>query len=212
MGHIVLLGDSVFDNAAYTGPEPDVITHLRSVLPPRWKATLCAVDGATTTGLLSQVRCVPADATHLIVSVGGNDALSNIDLLSLSTRSTAEALTLFGRRVATFEQSYRRGLAPVLALRKPLTVCTIYNGDLPDREQAALARVALMLFNDTIFRVACEHRLTAIDLRLICSEAEDYANPIEPSGQGGLKIATAVARAIGAIPAPTQPAKIWGLC
>ena len=195
MGHIVLLGDSVFDNAAYTGSEPDVITHLRSVLPQSWRATLCAVDGATTTGLPSQVRCVPGDATHLVVSIGGNDALGNIDLLSSPVRSTADALRLFGQRIGAFEQSYRRGLAPVLALRKPVTLCTIYNGDLPDREQAALARVALMMFNDTILRVAFEHRLASIDLRLICSEREDYANPIEPSGCGGRKIAIAIARA-----------------
>lgn len=195
MGHIVLLGDSVFDNAAYTGSEPDVITHLRSVLPADWKATLCAIDGATTTGLPSQVRAVPADATHLFVSVGGNDALGNIDLLSTPVRSTAEALRLFGQRIAAFEQSYRRGLLPVLALRKPVIVCTIYNGDLPDREQAALARVALMMFNDTILRTAFEHRLQAIDLRVICSDPGDYANPIEPSGTGGRKIALAIARA-----------------
>jgi GDSL-like Lipase/Acylhydrolase family len=197
MGHIVLLGDSVFDNAAYTGSEPDVITHLRAVLPSGWKATLCAVDGATTTALPSQIRCVAPDATHLFVSIGGNDALGNIDLLSTPVRSTADALHLFERRVAVFEQSYRRGLAPVLTLRKRVTLCTIYNGDLPDREQAVLARVALMMFNDTILRIALEHRLPAIDLRLICCEREDYANPIEPSGRGGRKIALAIARAAG---------------
>ena len=195
MGHIVLLGDSVFDNGAYTGSEPDVLTHLRSVLPESWRATMCAVDGATTSSLASQVRSIPADATHLFVSIGGNDALGNIDLLSTPVRSTAEALRLFGERVAAFEQGYRRGLVPVLALRKPVTVSTIYNGDLPDREQAALARVALMMFNDTILRIAFEHRLPAIDLRLICCEREDYANPIEPSGPGGRKIALAIARA-----------------
>ena len=195
MGHIVLLGDSVFDNAAYTGSEPDVVAHLRALLPSGWKATLCAVDGATTNGLPSQIRCVPPDATHLFVSIGGNDALGNIDMLATPVRSTADALHLFGQRVAAFEQSYRRGLVPVVALRKPVTLCTIYNGDLPDREQAALARVALMMFNDTILRIALEHRLPAIDLRLICCEREDYANPIEPSGRGGRKIALAIARA-----------------
>jgi hypothetical protein len=195
MGHIVLLGDSVFDNAAYTGAEPDVVTHLRAVLPSGWRATLCAVDGATTTALPSQVRGVPGDATHLFVSIGGNDALGNIDLLSTPVRSTADVLNLFEQRVAAFEQSYRRALAPVLALRKVVTLCTIYNGDLPDREQAALARVALMMFNDTILRIAFEHRLPAIDLRVICCDREDYANPIEPSGRGGRKIALAIARA-----------------
>ena len=32
-----------------------------------------------------------------------------------------------------------------------------------------------------------------IDLRLVCCEAADYANPIEPSGSGGRKIAKAIA-------------------
>ena len=30
MGHIVLLGDLVFDNAAYVPDQPDVVTQLRS--------------------------------------------------------------------------------------------------------------------------------------------------------------------------------------
>ena len=199
MGHIVLLGDSVFDNAAYTGSEPDVITHLRSVMPAEWQATLCAVDGATTSDLPAQVRRIPRQATHLFVSIGGNDALRNYDLLEMPVRSTAEALRLFGGRIAAFEASYRRGIAPLLALGKAVTLCTIYNGALRDREEAAIARVALMLFNDTIVRIGNEQGVATLDLRLICCTPEDYANPIEPSGAGGRKIALAIANA--AIPA-----------
>jgi len=35
-----------------------------------------------------------------------------------------------------------------------------------------------------------------VELRLVCSEPADYANPIEPSVRGGAKIARAVARAV----------------
>ncbi len=198
--HIVLLGDSIFDNGAYTGREPDVIAHLREVLPRSWQATLLAVDGATTRGLPSQAERVPKDATHLAVSVGGNDALGNIDLLSAPARSTADALALFGARVDEFEAQYRKSLAAVVRLERPLTLCTIYNGALPDPQEAARARIALMLFNDVIVRAAFACGATLVDLRLVCSERSDYANPIEPSGQGGLKIARALARAAGAIP------------
>jgi hypothetical protein len=198
--HIVLLGDSIFDNGAYTGSEPDVITHLRDSLPASWQATLVAVDGATARAMPPQVERVPGDATHLAVSVGGNDALGNIDLLSAPSRSTADALALFGARVSEFEAQYRNALAPVVRLDRPLTLCTIYNGALPDEREAARARVALMLFNDVIVRVAFELKASLVDLRLVCSEPADYANPIEPSGQGGRKIARAVARAAGAIP------------
>jgi hypothetical protein len=195
--HIILLGDSIFDNRAYTGREPDVITHLRGILPPDRRATLLAVDGATTRSMASQVSRIPDDATHLVVSVGGNDALGNIDLLHAPARLSSDPLGMLGERLRTFEENYRAALTPVLHRALPTTVCTIYNGALEDPGQAARARLALMLFNDVILRAAIEHRLTAIELRLVCDQAEDYANPIEPSGRGGLKIARAVLRATG---------------
>jgi hypothetical protein len=54
-----------------------------------------------------------------------------------------------------------------------------------------------MMFNDVILRCAFERQLPIIDLRFVCSEKSDYANPIEPSGSGGLKIAKAVAGWLG---------------
>ena len=87
-GHVALLGDSIFDNRAYTGAEPDVIAHLRSLLPPDWRASLFAVDGATISDLAAQLPLVSADVTHLVISVGGNDALLNIDLLGRRVSST----------------------------------------------------------------------------------------------------------------------------
>lgn len=190
--HIALLGDSTFDNSSYTAGEPDVVTHLRTVLPAGSRATLCAMDGATTRTLSDQLRNVPADCDHVVLSVGGNDALGEADLLALPVASTTEALYLFGGRVETFEGRYRAAVGRTLALRRPLTLCTIYNGNMTDPEPAYVARIALSLFNDAILRVAFAHGLDVIDLRAVCSEPSDYANPIEPSGTGGRKIAQAV--------------------
>jgi hypothetical protein len=53
-------------------------------------------------------------------------------------------------------------------------------------------QVGLALFNDRITRAAFSRGLPLIDLRLICNEEGDYANPIEPSVQGGAKIAAAI--------------------
>lgn len=194
-GHIALLGDSIFDNRTYTGGEPDVVTHLSSLLPPGFRATLLAVDGTTSRALVRQLDGVTPDVTHVVVSVGGNDALSNLDILDLPVRSTREALLMFGERVSAFEGAYRAAIAAVLALGRPTTLCTIYNGNLGPRE-APPARVALMLFNDVIVRAAHELELGLVDLRLVCTEPSDYANPIEPSGAGGLKIARALAGAL----------------
>jgi hypothetical protein len=207
--HIALLGDSIFDNSSYTGGEPDVVTHLRAVLPAGARATLLALDGATTASITEQVRRIPADATHLVVSIGGNDALGYLDLLDARATSTADALRLFGQAVDRFEADYRSAMRPVIDRGLPVTICTIYNGAFEDPNHAARARVALMLFNDVILRVAFEHHASVIDLRLVCSERADYANPIEPSAVGGMKIAGAIARATGAAPAGGHSACSW---
>jgi hypothetical protein len=198
-GHVALIGDSIFDNAAYTRGDPDVTSHLRTLLPDGWQATLLAVDGATVADVPRQLARLPDSVTHIVMSAGGNDALMNSDLLDAPCRTSADTLRLFSERLKPFESAYRQVLAAVTETGRRTTVCTIYNGDL-EPEQARTARVALMTFNDVILRTAFEYRVDVIELRLICTDRADYANPIEPSGPGGLKIARAIARALGVTP------------
>lgn len=195
-GHIVLLGDSIFDNGAYIGGRPDVVGHLRALLPAGVSASLLAVDGATTAGIPAQLKSVPADVTHAVVSIGGNDALRNSDILNMRVSSTQQALRIFAERVEQFEHDYARAIAAVTRKLSRVTVCTIYNGNLPS-DQATAARIGLMMFNDAILRVAFAPRLDVIDLRSVCTEPFHYANPIEPSDSGGAKIARAIAGALG---------------
>jgi hypothetical protein len=158
MPHVVLLGDSIFDNAAYVAGGPDVIRQLRPKLPEGWRATLLAVDGAVTSGVPNQLARLPSDASHLAISVGGNDALRHSGLLA--------------------------------------AVCTIYDPRFPDTLQRRLAATALSTFNDRITRAAFSRGLPLIDLRLLCNEDRDFANPIEPSVQGGDKLSGAIARLV----------------
>ncbi|MCU1386192.1 MAG: GDSL-lilke lipase/acylhydrolase family protein [Acidobacteria bacterium] len=204
----MLLGDSIFDNRRYTAGEPDVVTHLQRLLPAPWRATLAAVDGATTARLAEQLARVPADASHLVISIGGNDAVQNSDLLTLRVASSAEALQACGERVLAFERRYRQAIEGALKLGYRTAVCTVYNGAL-GADVAAAARVGLTLFNDAILRTAADLRIDVLELRHVCTEPADYANPIEPSGRGGLKIAAAIGRMVGALPAPAPPAQLW---
>jgi lysophospholipase L1-like esterase len=194
MRHVVLLGDSIFDNAAYVPGGPDVIRQLRERLSAGWRATLAAVDGAVARDVAAQLRRLPEDATHLVVSAGGNDALSNLDVLSRPARSSADGIWLLGEVSATFERTYREMLGAVLSRGLPTTLCTIYDPRFPDAREQRLAQTGLMVFNDVILRVAFERGLPVLDLRLICDEDADYANPIEPSVRGGAKIADSIAR------------------
>ncbi|MDB5557736.1 MAG: lipase, partial [Enterovirga sp.] len=157
-----------------------------------WQATLRAVDGATTASVPAQLARLPADATHLVLSVGGNDALGYSGVLGRPARSVAEALELLGEVSRRFEAEYRAMLKGVLARGLPTAICTIYNPNYPDPVRQRVTVAALAFMNDPIVRIAAETALPLIDLRLICTEPADYANPIEPSSRGGEKIAAAI--------------------
>jgi ABC-type dipeptide/oligopeptide/nickel transport system permease subunit len=64
MKHIVLLGDSVFDNAAYVAGGPDVIQQVRERLPAGWRATLRAVDGSVIGSVERQLHLLPPKPSH----------------------------------------------------------------------------------------------------------------------------------------------------
>jgi lysophospholipase L1-like esterase len=196
MNHIVLLGDSVFDNAVYINGGIEVIAHLRHQIPTAWKATLRAVDGSTIENIHNQILDLPSDTTHLMISVGGNDALQMADLLEAKARSAAEALNLLANASEEFERRYNNMLNAVLPLNIPTAICTIYYPRFPEPIIQRLAVTALSVFNDVIIREAFRAGLPLLDLRLICNRDEDYANPIEPSEGGGRKIAEAMVRLI----------------
>ncbi|MFL6707370.1 MAG: SGNH/GDSL hydrolase family protein, partial [Massilia sp.] len=157
-----------------------------------WTASLLARDGATTAGLAAQLAKLPATASHLALSIGGNDALQRQGLLQAKAGSVAEGIDILGDAVGQFESAYRKAIEACPAHRLPLVVCTIYNGNFSDAAYRKIVRSAVALFNDAIIRTAIEHKLKVIDLRAVCAKPEDYANAIEPSSTGAAKIARAM--------------------
>ena len=201
VGHVVLLGDSVFDNAAYVAGAPDVVRQVRRRLPAGFEATLAAVDGDTTRDVHQQLSRVPDDATHLVVSVGGNDALGSSDFLGAPARSTAEALSGLADLGDRFERDYLAMLTGVLAHGLPTAICTVYYPRFADGALQKVAVAGLTVFNDCIVRAAFAHGLPLLDLRLICTEEGDYANQIEPSSRGGEKTSPTIAEFVEQDPA-----------
>ena len=189
--HVVLLGDSIFDNGAYVRGGPDVVKQLRAILPPGGRATLLAVDGAVTADVRAQLARLPPDATDIVLSAGGNDALGHLHLLQRHARHGGEALSWFAAAVVPFAAEYRALLATLAGAGPRVIACTIYEGNLePSLREPA--RAALGIFNDVIQRLARAARVPVIELRDVCTDAADYANPIEPSVQGGAKIAAVI--------------------
>ncbi|MEJ2727378.1 MAG: SGNH/GDSL hydrolase family protein [Deltaproteobacteria bacterium] len=193
MNHAILLGDSIFDNAVYVPGKPPVIEQLRESLPGGWKATLLAVDGDVTADVQHQVRRLPDDATHLIVSSGGNDALRHVSILNQSAGSVAEVLEHFTSIRTSFQKTYHQMIQVLKGLKKNLAVCTVYDC-VPGYE--IISMTALSMFNEIILREAFIAKVPVIDLRLICSDSSDYSeiSSIEPSAAGGEKIVRAIVR------------------
>jgi lysophospholipase L1-like esterase len=189
--HLVLLGDSTIDNQNYTKGELSVEGHLRrSTLAGT--ITRLATDGHTTSHIPEQLEHLPDDATHLVLSVGGNDALMNINILERPALDVWDAVRSISDIINVFKKNYRKCLDEVLSHSLPTVVCTIYNGAFESVQEQKVMTTMARLFNDVIIQCANDSDCPVIDLRTICTEREDYFNPIEPSAIGGEKIAKAI--------------------
>ena len=209
MSHLVLLGDSIFDNGAYVDGAPAVIDQVHSLLPKGWKATLLAVDGNVTLDVREQIKCIPVDATHLVISMGGNDALGQLPQLHLPTPyPMMQSLRLLTDIQLNFAKDYAEILRVAGALGIPMTCCTIYD-QVPGLTQEL--RTALSIFNDVIFRECIRLQVPVLDLRFVCTEATDYSviSPIEPSTLGGQKIASCIAGILAGFELETKKCPIY---
>ena len=209
MKHIILAGDSIFDNSAYiNNTELDVAAQVKSVMGKNDRVTLLAVDGDVTSGVKTQLERLPEDATHLIISAGGNDALGILHELTEPTNNIGEGFYKFYDMRSQFEHKYSSMLNSAMSHGIPTTVCTVYDpcfnhGDLQRVEDYMWYGIsankmqkttvtALPIFNDIITRQAAMAGVPVMDLRLIFNSDSDYANPIEPSPKGGEKMASVI--------------------
>jgi lysophospholipase L1-like esterase len=190
--NLILLGDSTLDNGAYVPRGQDVEHQLGSRLLPGWSATLRAQDGAVLADVDGQLARIPPEATHILISAGGNDALHAAGILQQPVSSVTEALSRLAAVGAQFGEAYNHMLVGAMATGLPLAISTIYDAQLPDPVVRRSAATALTVLNDVILRQAAIRRLPVLDLRTLFDEPTDFANAIEPSAEGGAKIAQGI--------------------
>ncbi|MCS5622869.1 MAG: SGNH/GDSL hydrolase family protein [Candidatus Marinimicrobia bacterium] len=202
--HIVLAGDSIFDNGSYVPGQPDVAQQLRNQLGEDSNVTLLAIDGDVTKDVHNQLTQLPEDTSHLFISVGGNDALGQLHIFTDPVSSVGEGFLKFSRVQTTFQQEYKAMLENALSLNIPTTICTIYKPCFyhPDMSRVGsyvgngvsntdlqnVSVTALAAFNDVILQEAVTTGIPLMDLRVMYDNVADYANPIEPSTIGGRKM------------------------
>lgn len=194
MNNVVLIGDSIFDNATYVPEKQAVIDHLKKMLPVGTTVTILAIDGSITSQVIPQLERLPSGASHIFVSSGGNDALrAKFQIFDADTGlGVISVLQDLATYVSEFRKQYHRLMNEIGELSLPTSVCTIYDS-IPSLEDAH--KTALSAFNDVIVQEAATKGFLIIDLRQVCIDEDDYSamSPIEPSGKGGKKIADRIA-------------------
>ena len=195
MNHLVLMGDSIIDNASYVPGEPCVTDQVRARLSNDWQVTQLATDGDRVQETLSQLQHLPAGVTHIVISAGGNDALHAWEELYQEVESVIAALEILNGLQARFLPHYHQLLTQAVNTGAKVVVCSIYD-HIPMLEPHV--RLAIAIYNDVITREAYRFGLPVIDLRVLCEQKADYSalSEIEPSAQGGSKIAAAVVRCL----------------
>lgn len=191
---VVLLGDSILDNRPYTAPDPDTTEHLRHLLGEGWSVDLLAQDGAMMRDMPHQLEQASGRSGTAVLSIGGNDLIEHVNLLTRS--APAGAAAVFEELLAISDDFGRRyeAIARAVAARFDRTVlCTIYEVQLEPPLMARLARVPLGVLNDRIIRTAARLGLDVLELRGVCREPSDFVLQIEPSASGAAKIASAIA-------------------
>jgi len=153
-----------------------------------------AADGARiATVLEKQIAAIPADATHIVMSVGGNDGLVYRSMLgSQAVTTVGEALLHLGRVQAEFDAAYTAAVKSLTARGLPVLLVVPHNPQFADETEASGARTGLALLTDAIYRAAALHSCSVMDLRLMLTDKGDWANPLELSSQGGFKLAAKV--------------------
>lgn len=197
--HLVLLGDSILDNAPYTRPAPDTTALLRQSIGARWTVELIALDGARMGDVAEQLVRIDRPATA-VLSIGGNDCTKHIGMLSRPATSSAAVIGELLTIAEDFGRQYEAVVDATIPVVSRLILCTIYDVRLEPPGIGRLARVPIALLNDRIIRAAAARGLEVIELRQVCTEDADFTLEIEPSAQGAGKIARAIAAVVEAPP------------
>ncbi len=181
---IFCVGDSMLNNAHYVGAGESVLDCLQMLGSKNCNYVMLAKDGARLSDVFQQIDTLTASATGsdscmMVVSVGGNDILSEakpVSQASLVDAETLEYFQIFLKLVKSIHVRFDR--------KMQIFVLNLYYPGSKKR------------FHDRIRQWNAwldEHALTAgytvIHTDSVMTEADDICYKIEPSPQGGEKIA-----------------------
>lgn len=188
--HLVLLGDALQNIELGEGhPEDALVPRPRNP----WKLTVLQAPEILRK---SQVRAIPAQASHIGICVDGGWAIETSGLLQGDAQSVRGTLDALASAADEFESIFARLIAAAKETGLPTIICTLVPARYVDRVQERAAATALAIFNDRILRRAFAARLSIVELRLVCDEDSDYASETLLSHAGVRKVANVARSAL----------------
>ena len=194
---LTLLGDSVIDNNPYVhGKDKPVTSHLMEMLPD-WSIDKRAIDGSLIDDVINFQTERLNKSAPIVLSAGGNNLLKSSDIIQDQTEMTFNQAMLILKPIT---DSFKRDYELLLNhLNNPSLCFTIYNPAFNHYDETGFmspyqeaCEVTVNIFNDIIQRQVKKKGFDILELRELFTEKNDYANSIEPSHQGGRKIASSV--------------------
>jgi len=179
---VILMGDSVLNNANYVPAGNSVYDYLKKKLN---KVINLAKDGATINDLYTQLDKIPVDLnntdTYIFISAGGND------ILNKRTELTTNEI----RRLFDTYMDFLKALRVKLASTK-INIINLY---LPTNPRFQSYKTSIDQWNELINQYSDKigEMYNVVDLHSLLTTPEDFVYDIEPSESASNKIANLIA-------------------
>lgn len=205
--HVVLLGDALLE--AYHSIDKTPGKFEEALLPgtrDQWKISVISAARIERAG---PSLSLPRDATHALIFIEGNHAIEQSGLLDADAEAFGQTLEQLSLAADEFERTLDRLIHVAQAARLVIMVCTMFHPHYKDASRQRAACAALAVFNDRVTKRVAEARLALIDLRIICSEDDDYDKPTQLSKSGLQKAANVIRFAMFELDAGSRRGEVF---
>ncbi len=205
--HVVLLGDALLE--AYSSIDKSPGRFEEDLLPGSRDQWQISVVSAAEVERARSRSVLPKGATHAIIFIEGNHAIEQSGLLQNPADASGPTLERLSLAADEFERTLAQLIHAAQSAHLTIMVCTMFAPNYKDALRQRMACAALAVFNDRVTKRAAEARVAVIDLRLICSDAEDYDAPTRLSKFGLQKAANVIRYAMFELDAGTRRSEVF---
>jgi lysophospholipase L1-like esterase len=180
---IVMLGDSMLENANYVNKDRSVTELVKNYVEAKdYNFYNFAKDGETIPTVShkiarltsNQIQKLNKRTTHIFLSVGGND------ILKLNQPLEASVI------VSTFLKYIE--LIKLIKSRFPNAKLTVLNLYTPTASWIEIYRISIKQWNEALEQKKTKYNYGIIDVNKLLFDKQDFTHDIEPSVIGGQKI------------------------